>query len=274
MKVAVHLRGGPNRTNVRSEAIADGFYALGHHVEYLPRSEASKTADLVVQTGFCDTTALKGAIDRQMPYIVMEAPPFRTLCDEAEWSSWGYNGLAGGAYRPEAPDEERPTPSTAPRKEAGDTLIIGQKPTDHSLRGSDHIGWLKAKLRESPWAKLRHHPLMVDPPCTIEEALDGVQSVITYTSTVGVDAAVAGCEVIVEGPGSWWIQGVEREAHLHALSWAAFSNLSFAQPKYIGHILSGYDEAAALAAEGTVEVPRGKIDGRAICQQYYQQVIR
>ena len=270
MKVAVHLRGGPNRTNVRSEAITDGLYEAGHHVEFLPRHEVSKTADLVIQTGFCGTNALRGAIDRRVPYLIMEAPPFRTLCPWESWSSWGYNGIAGGAYRPEAPDEPRPTPSTSPRKETGDTLIIGQKPTDHSLRGSDHVGWLEAKLRESPRAKLRHHPLMVDPPCTIEEALDGVQSVITYTSTVGVDAAVAGCKVIVEGPGSWWIQGIEREAHLHALSWAAFTHDEYRTRRVAEHILSGYD----AAREVEPEIPRGKQDGRAICEQYYKRVIR
>lgn len=268
MKVAVHLRGGPNLTNIRSEVIADGLYECGHHVKYLPRGEASKDADLVVQTGFSNTTAFKGAIDRGVPYLVMEAPPFRTMHPWETHSSWGYNGLAGGAYRPEAPHEDRAHPQQQERKEEGKTLIIGQKPTDHSLRGSDHISWLVAKLEEYPDAELRHHPLMVRAQSSIEEALEDVSKVITYTSTVAVDGRFAGCEVVIEGRGSWG------ELSTHDLSWCSFANDEYRSEGVARHILSGYEEARHRAEQGLVEIPRGKQDGRAICEQYHQRVIR
>jgi len=226
---------------------------------------ASKTADLVVQTGFNRSTALEGALDRGIPFLVMEEPPFRTL--QAGWASFGYNGLAGGAYRPKAPEEPRPTPDIAPLKTSGATLIIGQKPTDLSLRGSDHVEWLEDKLLEYPGADIRHHPLCVAERTTIEEGLRDVKKVIVYTSTVAVDAAVAGCEVVIEGSGCWWRAIGTREEECHELSWAAFTHAELATQRVARYILSGYEEACTIEPE--LSYRKGEADvRRAICEQY------
>ena len=236
----------------------------------MERGEASKDADLVVQTGFGASAALEGAIDRGVSYLIMEAPPFRTEQPWEHWSSFGYNGLAGGAYRPRAPDEVREHPRVLPLKTEGKPLIIGQKPTDHSLRGSDHVGWLLRKGVEYPNASIRHHPLMVDAQTTIERGLEDVRKVIVYTSTVAVAAAIAGCEVVVEGPGCWWRSIGSREEECHELAWASFSHKELASNrKAVRHVLSGYEAARAH----TPEVPRGKVDGKAICEQYYKYLL-
>jgi hypothetical protein len=246
-----------------------GFEALGHNVVYLGRDEVLKDADLVVQTSFGHTLALSNAMERGVPYLIMEAPPFRTMQPWEHWSSFGYNGLAGGAYRPEAPDEVREHPRILPLKTEGKTLIIGQKPTDHSLRGSDHVGWLLGQREANPDAELRHHPLMVADQTSIERGLEDVKKVIVYTSTVAVDAALAGCEVVVDGPGCWWRAVGSREEQCHELSWAAFTHEELASARVADHILNGYEEALTVAPE----IPRGKIDGKAICEQYYKYVV-
>lgn len=226
-------------------------------------------ADLVVQTAFNNSIPLMGAVEQGVPYLVMEAPPFRTLMPMEKWSSFNYNGLAGGAFRPKAPDERRIQPELLPLKTEGKTLIIGQKPTDHSLRGSDHVSWLVDKRGEYPEAEFRHHPLMVVEQEPIEKGLEDVKKVIVYTSTTAVDAAVAGCEVVVEGPGCWWQSIGSREEECHELSWSSFTHTELASRRVAEHILSGYDEACTVEPE----IPKGRADGRIVCEQYYRRLV-
>ena len=161
MKIAVALRDGPNLTNPRSECLIGPLEAEGHEVKRIGRGEVVKGADLLIQTGFAGSRALKSMIDQRLPYIIMEAPFWRDYYDVHASSSWGYNGLAGGAWAPSPPDEERPKPELKPMKAGtGPTIIIGQKPTDHSLRGSDHVKWILDVRSEVPEADFRPHPLM------------------------------------------------------------------------------------------------------------------
>lgn len=272
MDISVHLRGGAP-SDKRALGLVDGLERLGHRVTYLSRSTPTE-GDLMVQVGFNASTALRSAIDKRIPYLIMEASPFRTMHPAETHSSWGYNGLAGGAFRHKAPDIDRAYPYPKPLKEGGKTLIIGQKPTDHSLRGSDHIRWLSAKLDEYPEAEFRHHPLMVPEGerGTIEDALREAGKVIVYTSTVAVDAAVAGCKVVVEGHGCWWNPEWDRTEQLRELAWASGKDEEYAG-SLCDHVLAGYDEARSLAEDGNVEHPRGKLDGRAVCEQYYKQIV-
>lgn len=269
MKVACHLRAGTNTTNIRSESLCKGLKALGHELVYRPRDSLSN-ADLVVQTGFNATTAILDAIERGVPYLIMEAPPFRTLCPVETWSSFGYNGLAGGAYRPEPLDDVRPSPTLHEERTTGSTLIIGQNPTDHSLRGSDHVGWLEEKARQYPEASIRHHPLMVVSQDTIEEALEDVHRLVAYCSTAAVDGGIRGCDVRVEGQGCWWDPSEDREKQVHRLSWAAYTHKELETPEVAEYILSGYDKAC----EHTQEIPRGKVNGRAIQREYHKRLVR
>ena len=260
--VSIHLREGENRTNWRSEAIAKGLENYGIKVKYCSRAVEPRD-DLCIQTGFSHSAALSGAISRGIPFIIMEEPVFRGF--QPNTISWGYNGLAGGAFRPEPLDDLRPAPRL---RKAGDgpDLIIGQKPTDHSLRGEDHIAWLKSMQEEYPEAELRHHPLMVPTEDTIEDALARSGDVHLWNSTVCVDALVAGNVTHVYGPGAEWDGIEDREKALHRLSYAQFQEAELWKPETIEYILSGYEEACNRAPE----IPREKVDGRAICEQYYR----
>ena len=271
MKVSGHLRTGPNKTNIRTESLCTALSDYGLEVVYSERSVPVQDADLVVQTGFARSEALLDAIEREVPYIIMEASPFRTL-DINEYSSWGYNGLAGGAWRPEPPSEERWKPELKPMHD-GDTLIIGQKPTDHSLRGSDHVKWLLERFEEYPEARFRPHPLMVNPNelNSIESDLDSAGLVVTFNSTTGIDALIRGCRVRADHEGSYIIDGEDREEALHRYSWYQSRHSDFRE--LIPYILSGYPEALHRAERGLQEIPRGRIDGQAICQRYYREVV-
>ena len=269
MKVEVGLRPLPNKTNVRAEALAKALED-SHSVKRIERGQTVRgTTDLYIQTGFARSNALASAIDAGIPYIIMEAPVFRDF-DLDTHSSWGYNGLQGGAWRPAVPQAERPKPDLQP-EHGGGQVVIGQKPTDHSLRGSDHVEWICTKRLALPEADFRPHPLMVlegtQEPIAV--ALQRYGEVFTYSSTVGVDAVVAGCKAYADSEYSLLrhYRGC-REEFVHELSW--YQALHSGYKELVPHILSGYDEAYSRMAQGQIEHPREKVDGSAICQQYYR----
>jgi len=269
MKVVSGLRVGDNKTNMRSEALTRALSGAGHTLNTIGREEHVRAGtDLYVQTGFAASGALLSAIDQGIPYIIMEAPVFRSF-DLNTHSSWGYNGLQGGAWRPTPPEGERPKPELKDPHD-GPTLIIGQKPTDHSLRGSDHVEWIRRVRTEIPEADFRPHPLMVlegtlEP---IEEVLERYGRVITYSSTVGVDSVVAGCETRADCRQSLvhLLEGGNRDSFTHALSWMQAAHRSYKE--LWPYIESGYEEARDRAQRGLVEIPRGKYDGRAVTERY------
>ena len=270
MKVSVHLRPTDTASNKRSECIADGLRALGHDVVVMGKGERSN-ADLVIQTAFARSNAVMSAIDRGVPYLVMEAGPFRPWTDIHTTSSFNYNGLAGGAFRPPPLEAPRWHPEPQPWKTEGGTIIIGQKPTDKSLRGVDYVEWLQDVTARYPEAEFRHHPLMVlETRETIHEALERNKRCVVYTSTTAVDASVQGLEVIVEGPGCWWDPAKDRDEQLRELSYAAFQHGEYRTKEVAAYVMSGYDEARARAEAGLYEIPRGKVDGVEICNRYYQ----
>lgn len=275
MRIAVALRSGPNQTNVRSECIIPALEDAGHKVVIIERGEVDKGADLLIQTGFAGSNALREQIDSWRPYIVMEAPFWRDYYDVHEASSWGYNGLAGGAWVPEAPDEERHRPPLEPMKSGtGPTIIIGQKPTDHSLRGDNHVEWIRSVKAEIPSADFRPHPLMV-PHGSLEpisEVLKRYRTVVTYTSTVGCEALVQGCEVradhrcnLAYGVDPEW-----RDEWHRGLSWRQSTHDTFGE--LVPYMLSGYDEARERAQVGVFEHPREKIRDLAQEMAYYELI--
>ena len=271
--MSVGLRAGYNNTNKRSESFSEALGAAGHSIHTIGRvSGVSADTDLYVQTGFNATSSLRSAIDQKIPYIIMEAPVFRSF-DLETHSSWGYNGLQGGAWRPPAPSAERPSPDLIPRH-GGGQLIIGQKPTDHSLRGSDHAEWIHSKRLALPEADFRPHPLMVPNGSLvpIEEALRDYGEVFTYSSTVGVDAVLAGCKAHADSEQSLLQHYTGcRESFTHELSWWQAEHDSYGP--LVDYILSGYEEARDRIRRGLYETPRGKVDGQAVTARYYQHIL-
>jgi len=259
---------------MRSEALTDALGAKGHQIIRKGRDETiHKDADLYVQTGFAPSTGLLSAIERRIPYIIMEAPVFRSF-DLDTHSSWGYNGLQGGAWHPPTPEEERDKPELQP-SHGGAKLIIGQKPTDHSLRGSDHVEWIRTKRLALPEADFRPHPLMVPRASLepIESVLGAYGEVFTYSSTVGVDAVVAGCKAYADSEYSLlrYYTG-SREDFTHELSWWQAHHSGYNQ--LIEYILSGYAEAKDRISRGLCEIPTGRVNGQSIQQRYHQLVLQ
>lgn len=270
MKVAVALRGGENRTNMRSLALANGLRSAGVKVGKISRSDRSDGYDLIIQTGFSSSVALTTAIERRCPYIIAEAPCFRDLYSLDRASNFTYNGLAGGGWRPPAPKEERLKPELLPLKTEGGILIIGQKPTDHSLRGSDHVQWLQDRMEEYPEARVRQHPLMVSDAtnATLESDLATCLQVITYTSTVAIDGLAAGCKIKTKR-GSEAHGYTDRERLFHELSWSTFTHEELSTGDVGRHILGGFETARERAELGLQEIPRPRVNGPAICKRYY-----
>lgn len=273
MEISVALRGGDNLTDMRSLAIAEGISYLPHTVKLISRAKAAKSsADLVIQTGFGRSVALLSAIEQKIPYLIMEAPMFRDLYDVNKASNFTYNGLQNGGTRPEAPMEARPHPDLLPMHTAGPTLILAQKPTDHSLRGSDHIGWLKAQLDAYPEAEFRHHPIMVPKRHhkPIADALANVRRTVAFTSTASVDSVFAGCETICDHPANEAYEIGDREEWAHRLSWYQFTHEELKTDDIAAWILTGYDRAYSAARTGDQEIPRERVNGSAICGRYYR----
>jgi hypothetical protein len=283
MKIDVALRWPGNRTNMRSEAIGKGLEALDLKVRYTERQDTVTDADLYIQTGFAKSAGIMSAIDKGIPYLIMEAPPFREFGMDTN-SSWTYNGLAGGGFRHSAPEEPRPHPTIKPVKydiysrlsKEGGVTIFGQKPNDHAIRGTDHGLWLDTMYDLWPMAAYRPHPLMVAPG-TLEplgDCLSRTRTAITFTSTVGVDALCEGCDVVAF-PGSevYDLALLDREDCIHQLSWAQFSHSEFTKKDVAAHIIAGYEEALSLAEQGLYEIPMEKINGAAIYERYYRSRI-
>lgn len=275
MKVAVHLKGHQTITNQRSECLGKLLEKRGHDVVWTTRDQlVQDDTDLTIQTCFAPSIALRDAIDKQTPFLIMEAPYFRDFYDKNAAGAFGYNGLAGGSWRPVPPKEKRPHPELLPMKTEGRTLIVGQKPTDLSLRGSDHVQWLLDRFEEFPDADFRPHPLMVWPVNMLKpiaEVLEGYQRVITYNSTVGVDARIAGCEVRIDGPCSLAEMGeMSRQEWIHDLSWAQANYAEY--EVLVDYIMGGYDEAKARMESGLHELATVRARGAAIQSRYYGEI--
>ncbi len=275
MEISVHLRGGGNLTDARSTAIAKGLSYLPHTIRIRSRGEVPTGADLVIQTGFNSTTAITSAIESRIPYMIMEATSFRDFYDKLDASTFTYNGLQAGGTRPNVPSEVRPHPELLEMHTDGPTMIIGQKTNDHSLRGTDHVEWVLEKFREYPDATLRHNPIMVPKGSLghIADALADYGRTVSYTSTASVDSVFAGCKTICEHPANE-AYGMnfspDREEWAHKISWHNFKHEELEDDDIAAWILTGYDEARANAEAGKVEIPRKKMDGKALFERYYQ----
>ena len=276
INVTVHTHIKDNTpANARLNAI---WFGLKHQrdvrVTKMRRTEIDRGADLIIVKGMSASLPLRYAVDEGIPFIILEEPYWRPNKEYTlSHTSWGYNGMCGRAWYPTTPFGSRPKPPLQPIKTEGDVIIFGQKPDDYSLRGQDHIQWLEQKMKEYPDAELRHHPLMLSnktPDESIEDCLKRCYRAVTYSSTVGAEALIAGCLSNPECPGSSAYGVHNREAWLHNLSWRQFSNNELTGTPAIKFILSGYDEARWRASEGMIEHPRDKVN-RGVNERRYQE---
>ena len=130
----------------------------------------------------------------------------------------GLNGLNGLAdfRNQDVPDDrwQQWKPQVKEWKQSGEyALLVGQVPSDSALYGLPLHTWLKKTFEKAQQKYdrvfFRPHPSDPKPPnlplCPyddLDEALDRAKVVITYTSNVGVLAAMNGTPVIAHHPGS------------------------------------------------------------------------
>jgi hypothetical protein len=278
MQVVIALRGGENTTDHRPLAFAAGLECLfGVSVKKIGRSERLPgKCDLFVQTAFGASTPLRDAIDRRIPYMIMEAPSFRHFWLEdgrEEASTFTFNGVQAGGSRPrDIPDEERPHPPLLENHGEG-TIILAQKPNDHSLRESDHVAWLKEKFIEYPEAELRHNPIMVPEGYNkpLADHLAERARTVAYTSTASVDSLLAGLITICDHPANEAYEVTDREEWVHRLSWYNFTHEEWATAKIASWVMTGLVEASEDAKAGRVERPREKVCRGAGMAEYYAE---
>lgn len=139
------------------------------------------------------------------------------LGDRHLWCALGWNGLNGFAKfcNDDVPDDRWNVYWRSDLRDddgkGHEMLIIGQVMGDASLQGADINGWCLQVAKELgkqgiPWS-YRPHPRAVEKkqvaplPCdtrSLDEAFMTARKVITYSSNVGVLAAMAGKQVTAE----------------------------------------------------------------------------
>jgi len=257
MKIAAYLRSNDSRTNDRVHHFAA---ALGAELTYRDRPVE---CDLAIQAGFQISPAMKDAMDRDVPFIILENPVWGK--EEGNYV-FSYNGLARGGTVPncdELPFRFHPPLYSWKDWEGGQTTIFGQVENDKALRGADIYRWVEGCEEVLPRAVFRPHPVTLSRPDqanqeSFEETLKKTHLAITYTSTVGSQAVIAGIPTIAchEGSLAWDVSShslseapvtPDRELWIHRLAYRHI-NLNEAVP--VEYILSGYDEARANAEAG------------------------
>jgi len=258
MKVVAYVRGNDSRTNERVRHFGE---ALG--AEFRVR-EDPVDCDLAIQAGFQISPAMKSAMDSGTPIIILENPVWH-YGDKPATYTFGYNGLNGLAFVPESKFRPaRPKPTLQPWREpfSGQITVFGQVEHDKALRGADIEAWVARVQAVIPEAVFRQHPIMVgqnDPPLgPFEDVLANTSLAITYTSTVGAEAVIAGIPTISchEGSLAYAVSShglgdapitPSRSEWIHELSWRHWSTDETLDTNYI---LSGYEEARSRAERG------------------------
>ena len=169
-------------------------------------------ATLLIQWGFKPTKALRCAILRKIPYVIIDLGYF----DAARTKRYsisinGFHGLsmpvAGVIDLP-----PRPHPRVRAWREDGDIVqIIGQMPTDAAIYGLNMETWMHkaavdaAEAFGKPAFK-RVHPKMLNPwEAALEplsETFDTSYAHVTWTSTSAVQSVLAGVPTVAMHPGS------------------------------------------------------------------------
>lgn len=260
MKIAAYYRSNPSRTNERVKAVAESLGAVESTRE-APLSDC----DLAVQAGFQISPAMKDAMERRIPILILENPVWH-YGDKFDTYTVGYNGLNGLSYLPSC--EHLPTrsgPELAPWRDPfdGQITVFGQVEHDKALRGADIRQWVDWVQTIVPGAVYREHPIMLtraqqaeqEP---FEECLERTSLAITYTSTVGAEAVLRGVPTVAVHRGSLAYEVAshglteaprrpDREVWRHNLTWRHWRTSEALDKDWL---LSGYEEALEQAKKG------------------------
>jgi len=138
----------------------------------------------------------------------------------------GWNGFAGYAdFKSAGKSIDRWNSFNVPckpwrRDDRGKCVVIGQLPRDTQVQDVDHMAWCRNTVahcqRIYRHVSFRPHPRCEDPAMygidkklldtgKLKNTLNGARCVVTWNSTTGVDAVLAGVPVVAmdEGSISW-----------------------------------------------------------------------
>ncbi len=229
MKAVVHANGAEHQQR-HAEAMLLG---LRHHgVDAVPGAfDEPEPCDFAVVWGLRQRRVFAAG----RPVLVMERGH---VADRMQMASCGWNGLGRRGLYPTAVDGGarwrrlyghlmQPW-----RYDTGYALVIGQVEGDAALRGLDVNAWADETMRhliDMGWPVVfRPHPLMSKVRTTLDEDLRGAGICVTYNSTAGVEAVLAGVPTVTLDPGAmaWPVTShqlglklwTDREAWAHDLA--------------------------------------------------------
>jgi hypothetical protein len=214
MKAVLHINNAAHQ-RAHGAIVTEGLKRHGYAVHFA-HWDAPAPGDLVVIWGWMQRRVIAAAQTAGVSILVMER---EHLPDRMVWTSCGFNGLGnraryarvddGGArWRTHFAHLEQPWTDRA-----GYALVCGQVRGDASLYGCDFHAWAEnaaARLRTKGYQVVyRPHPLSLRlqndrwrPGGTrLSEAplvrdLAGAALVVTFNSTVGVEAVLAGVSTV------------------------------------------------------------------------------
>jgi len=223
MDIVVYRSGTPWATPIEAATI-DGFKVHGLDVEVRPKGDWRKS-DVAVVWGHRDTVLHD--IQKDNHYLVLERGhlhPRRT------YTAMSWDGLGRRGRYPKAPNGDRWNNLFAGYmkswKSGGSHVVIfGQVLGDASLVGVDFHAWVSdavcsARVYGLP-VIFRPHPRSAGlgdnwrpdgcevSACSLESDLDRAAVAITYNSTSGVEAVLAGVPTVCCDPGAmaWPVAG-------------------------------------------------------------------
>ncbi|KKL15752.1 hypothetical protein LCGC14_2502430, partial [marine sediment metagenome] len=226
MRVAIHVNPAMDHHIKWGITFAEGLRRHGINAS-IESTYTPVGCDLAVFWGHSPVKSriINAQKEKGRHYLVMERGYF---ADRFKWASLGYNGLNGQAdfcNVNSPPDRWEPhkylMKSWNPGKDY--VLLVGQIPADSSCSHINIQQWyvesvMKARAIQDLPVVYRHHPKHRNPsvPCgievmdgSLEDCLKGAACVITFSSTVGVDALLAGKPVVAVDPISmaWPLAG-------------------------------------------------------------------
>lgn len=197
--------------------LREGFKQIGWRAES-PANDADVHGDLVVMWGWRRPDLVAKAAQARVPILVLEhghLPP------RNEWVSMGIGGLSGLATYADPDNGDRFDQHwghlLSPwRNRPGRVLVIGQCEGDASLHCAKSKEWAAGAMAKYQGAGhhvvYRPHPksrrddwplgVEIEDGVPLDVALESTALCVTYTSTAGVEAVLAGVPVVTCHPGS------------------------------------------------------------------------
>jgi len=255
-------------------AMARGLSRLGldHKLVTLERAEPSRSPMIcwgVYKRRFPQRIPFRDLQSAQRnvgPLIIVE----RGFVKREDYYMVGFNDINGRANYPhdwDCPDDrwKELGITLKPWGVGEETLIIGQVPWDTSCQHMPHAEWIHgiAKILRNKFKQerivFRPHPLQpnavitdsllvdfIDTGRPLAEAIRAAKMVVTFSSTVGVDATIAGRRCTVSDQTSMvydlWIQddkSPERRPWAHWLAYCQWTVKEMEQGKPWKHLFRG-----------------------------------